>query len=121
MKKILVVDDEPDITTSIKMGLEKKGFAVQTYNDPLQAANEYQSGKYDLMLIDIKMPKMNGFEFYREIKKKNDSVKICFFTAFEVYYEEFRKVFPNLEVKCFIRKPISINDLVTHINSELNA
>ncbi len=121
MKKILVVDDEPDITTSIKMGLEKKGFSVDTYNDPLQAIKEYRHGTYDLMLIDIKMPKMNGFEFYREIKKKNDSSKICFFTAFEVYYEEFRKVFPNLEVKCFIRKPISINDLVTHINSELNS
>ena len=121
MKKILVVDDEPDITDSIKMGLEKKGFSVDTYNDPTQAATEYKSGVYDLMLIDIKMPKMNGFEFYREIKKKNEDAKICFFTAFEVYYEEFRKVFPNLEVKCFIRKPISINDLITHINSELGA
>ncbi|HEU5220509.1 MAG TPA: response regulator, partial [Candidatus Nitrosotalea sp.] len=70
--------------------------------------------------IDIRMPKMNGFELYREIKKKNDSkAKICFFTAFEVYYDEFRKMFPSLEVKCFIRKPITISDLVTHINSEL--
>ena len=65
------------------------------------------------------MPKMNGFELYREIKKKNEKVRVCFFTAFEVYYEEFRKMFPNLQVRCFIRKPITINDLVTHINSEL--
>jgi DNA-binding response OmpR family regulator len=119
MKKILVVDDEPDITASIKSGLERKGFEVHTYNDPLKALGAFKPDTYDLMLIDIRMPKMNGFELYREIKKKNDKVKICFFTAFEVYYDEFRRMFPNLEVKCFIRKPITISDLVTHINSEL--
>ena len=119
MKKILVVDDEPDITSSIKNGLQKKGFEVHTYNEPQKALSEFKPGIYDLLLIDIRMPKMNGFELYREIKKKSDDVRICFFTAFEVYYEEFRKMFPNLEVKCFIRKPITISDLVTHINSEL--
>lgn len=119
MKKILVVDDEPDITESIKNGLSKKGFEVFTYNDPAKALDEYVADAYDLVLLDIRMPKMNGFELYREIKKKNDNTKICFFTAFEVYYDEFRKMFPNLQVKCFIRKPITINDLVTHINAEL--
>src|SRR5579872_1850750 len=119
MKKILVVDDEPDITSSIKSGLEKKGFLVDVYNEPLKALSEFKPSIYDLLLIDIRMPKMNDFELYREIKKKSNNSKICFFTAFEVYYEEFRKMFPNLEVKCFIRKPITISDLVTHINSEL--
>ena len=118
MKRILVVDDEPDITTSIKNGLERKGFEVHVYNDPLKVLTDFKSDTYDLMLIDIRMPKMNGFELYREIKKKNDKVKTCFFTAFEIYYEEFRKMFPDLEVKCFIRKPITINDLVAHINLE---
>lgn len=120
MKKILIIDDEHDITTSVKNGLERKGFEVHTYNDPMKVLEDFKPDVYDLMLIDIRMPKMNGFELYREIKKKNDSkAKICFFTAFEVYYDEFRKMFPNLEVKCFIRKPITISDLVTHINSEL--
>ncbi len=119
LKKILVVDDEPDITTSIKNGLERKDFEVYAYNDPLKALADFKSGLYDLILIDIRMPKMNGFELYRELKKKSDNVKICFFTAFEVYYEEFRKMFPDLEVKCFIRKPIMINDLIAHINFEL--
>ena len=119
LKRILVVDDEPDITTSIKTGLEKKGFEVHAYNEPLKALSDFKPDQYDLLLIDIRMPKMNGFELYREIKKKSSDVKICFFTAFEVYYEEFRKMFPNLEVKCFIRKQITINDLVAHINSEL--
>ena len=120
MKKILVVDDEPDITSSIKRGLERNDFQVDAYTDPQKALSEFKSGVYDLLLIDIRMPKLSGFELYREIKKKNDHAKICFFTAFEVYYEEFKKVFPTLDVKCFIRKPITINDLVVHINMELN-
>jgi len=119
MKRILIVDDEPDITESVKSGLVKKGFEVSTYNDPAKALDEYVPDAFDLLLLDIRMPKMNGFELYREIKKKNEKVRVCFFTAFEVYYEEFRKMFPNLQVRCFIRKPITINDLVTHINSEL--
>ena len=120
MKKILVVDDEPDISSSIKRGLERNGFQVDAYTDPEKALSEFKPGIYDLLLVDIRMPKLNGFELYREIKKKNDQSKICFFTAFEVYYEEFKKVFPTLDVKCFIRKPITISDLVTHINTELN-
>lgn len=119
MKKILVVDDEPDITSSIKNGLQRKGFEVDAYNDPTDALSNFKPDIYDLLLIDIRMPKMNGFELYREVKKKSSDVRICFFTAFEVYYDEFRKMFPNLEVKCFIRKPITISDLVTHINTEL--
>jgi DNA-binding response OmpR family regulator len=120
MPKILVVDDEPDITASIKNGLERHGFEIDVFNDPLKALTSYKPNEYDLLLLDIRMPKMNGFELYREIKKKSNNVKICFFTAFEVYYEEFKKIFPNVEVKCFIRKPISIAELVSHINLELN-
>lgn len=120
-KRIFVVDDEPDITASIKNGLTRNGFDVSTYNDPVSALESYNIGMYDLLLLDIRMPKMNGFELYREIKKKgNDSAKVCFFTAFEVYYEEFKKVFPNVEVKCFIRKPITIKELISHINAELS-
>ena len=120
LKKILVVDDEPDISSSIKRGLERNGFQVDAYTDPEKALSEFKPGTYDLLLVDIRMPKLNGFELYREIKKKNDDAKVCFFTAFEVYYNEFKKVFPSLDVKCFIRKPITIGDLVAHINTELN-
>jgi len=119
MKKILVVDDEADITISIKNGLQRNGFQVDTFNDPVTALENYRADAYDLLLIDIRMPKMNGFELYREIKKKGVTSKVCFFTAFEVYYDEFKKVFPTLDVKCFIRKPITIMDLTAHINSEL--
>ena len=119
-KKILVVDDEPDITTSIKNGLSRNGFEVTTFNDPTAALASYNVGTYDLLLLDIRMAKMNGFELYRELKKKgDDTAKVCFFTAFEVYYDEFKKIFPNLQVKCFIRKPVTITELISHINTEL--
>lgn len=119
-KKILVVDDEPDITASIKNGLTRNGFEVTTFNDPTAALASYKVGTYDLLLLDIRMAKMNGFELYRELKKKgDDTAKVCFITAFEVYYDEFKKIFPNLQVKCFIRKPVTITELISHINAEL--
>ena len=115
-----MVDDEIDIATSIKEGLIKNGFEVDAYNEPQKALSDFKSNVYNLVLIDIRMPKMNGFELCREIKKKDDNAKICFITAFEIYYDEFKKVFPTVNVSCFIRKPFSINELVLHIKSELN-
>ncbi|HEX5976881.1 MAG TPA: response regulator [Nitrososphaeraceae archaeon] len=62
--RILIVDDEPDIAQVLKMGLEQNGFAVDAYNNPLDATSNFKADLYDLLLIDIKMPKMNGFELY---------------------------------------------------------
>ena len=116
MKRIAVVDDEPDITTVLKKGLERHGFAVDIFNDPQAALVSYQPMYYDLMLIDIRMPRINGFNLYRQLKKKDTGVKVCFLTAFQIYYEEFRKMFPTIDVKAFIRKPVSISNLVNQIN-----
>src|SRR5438132_2177377 len=91
--RILLVDDEPDITTVFTLGLEDCGFKVDVFNDPMQALSCFKSGLYDLALIDYKMPNMNGFELYREIRKIDDKVKVCFVTAFEVYYEVLKKKF----------------------------
>ncbi|HKG29649.1 MAG TPA: response regulator, partial [Nitrososphaeraceae archaeon] len=88
-RKILIVDDEPDITSSLKMGLEYNGFEVQTFNDPVEALSNFKASSYDLVLLDIKMPKMNGFELCQEIKKEDEKVKVCFLTAFEPSHEEF--------------------------------
>ncbi|MGI0024145.1 MAG: response regulator, partial [Nitrososphaera sp.] len=75
---------------------------------------------YDLMIIDIRMPKLNGFDLYRELKKKDGSVRVCFLTAFEIYYEEFRKLFPSIEVRAFVTKPVTISSLVNLISAKLN-
>lgn len=70
-----------DITLLYKTGLEKNGFLVDAFNDPFEALFSFKAGKYDLLLLNIKMPKMNGFELYREIQKIDDKVKVCFITA----------------------------------------
>jgi two-component system catabolic regulation response regulator CreB/two-component system response regulator ChvI len=118
--RILAVDDEPDITATFKKALEKAGFEVDTFNDPLEALSHFrQDHYYDLLLLDIKMPNLNGFGLYKELRKIDSKPKVCFITAFEMYYDEFVKVFPSMPVKCFIRKPISSSDLVKQIKAEL--
>jgi len=120
MTKILIVDDDTDITLAFKKGLENDGFNVDVFNDPQEALSNFEASKYDLLLLDIRMPKMNGFELYKEIDKIDNDVKVCFITAFEVYYEALREVFPSMEVECFIRKPIEIGNLVKRIKNELD-
>ena len=119
-KRILAVDDNPDITTTIKTGLEDSGsFQVDTFNDPLKALASFKPGLYDLILLDFKMPKMYGHELYDEIKKLDEKVKVCFLTATYSDYESARKVFPMIEIECYIQKPVEIEDLVNRINKEL--
>ena len=103
-KKILVVDDEPDLTMLCRLALEYHGFKVDSFNDPQEALSNYQPGYYDLVILDIKMPKMDGFLLYDEIKKKDHKAKVCFLTASELYYEQFRKREYNaIDKNLFIR------------------
>ena len=116
-KKILIVDDEPDITLTLGNGLEQGGYDVHVFNDPLVALSNFKPDTYDLLLLDIKMPNMTGFELYRKLKEIDSKVKVCFITAFETYYEKFRQeFFPLEEIKGFIRKPIHIEDLIRITN-----
>jgi DNA-binding response OmpR family regulator len=118
--RILTVDDEQDIAQVLKMGLEKNGFAVDTYNNPLDAISNFKADSYDLLLLDIKMPNMNGFELYDKLRQIDEKAKICFITAYEIYYDEFKRMFPKIKVECFIRKPVSINNLARLIKDELH-
>jgi DNA-binding response OmpR family regulator len=114
--RILAIDDEPDLTMLCKMALEHYGFEVNTFNDPKEALSNYKPGYYDLVILDIKMPKMDGFELYHEIKKKDANAKVCFLTASELYYEEFRKKeYCALDKNLFIRKPIENEELIRKI------
>ena len=119
-KKILLVDDERDITIAFRVSLESNGFIVDTFNDPEEALSNFKAELYDLLLIDIKMPKMNGFELYQEIAKVDNRAKVCFITAFEVYYKSLRELFPSTNVDCFIKKPITTDELVQRIRTELD-
>jgi two-component system catabolic regulation response regulator CreB/two-component system response regulator ChvI len=115
----MVVDDEPDITTVVKRGLESQGFVVDAFNKPEDALANFKPGVYDMLITDIRMPVMTGFDLYREIRKNDNKIKVAFMTAFEIYENEFRKMFKDIDVKSFFKKPISISNLAARINEEL--
>jgi len=116
-KRILAVDDEPDLTRLCSLALEYHGFKVDTFNDSEEALSNFKPDYYDLVILDIKMPKMDGFELYNELKKKDNDVKVCFLTASELHYEEFRKKeYHALDKNLFIRKPIDNEDLLKEVN-----
>ena len=120
-KRVLLVDDESDITTSFKIGLEQYGFTVSVYNDPRLALSEFKAGLHDLLLVDIRMPGMTGLELYQKIKQIDGNIEVCFITAFEEYYGQLSAAFPNIDLeKCYILKPITILDLAKKINTILN-
>jgi two-component SAPR family response regulator len=118
-KRILVVDDEPDINSLFKMILEENsGFMVHSFTDPLLALKNFKPNFYDLILVDIKMPEMDGLDFYREVRKIDKKVRLCFVTASEKYYEPFRKeIYDILGENCFIQKPIANEDLLKVVNT----
>jgi CheY-like chemotaxis protein len=108
----MAVDDESDITFMLKIILEQCGFFIDAFNDPRLALINFKADFYDLILLDIKMPGMNGFELYQEINKVDKNVKVCFFTAYEDFYQSLKKQFPDLKPGCLITKPISMFDLI---------
>ena len=123
-KKILLVDDEPDVTYTIKNILEDNEYNVDSFNDPILALNYYKVNFYALVILDIKMPKMDGFELYTKIREKDPKVKICFLTAITKFNEEFKKSIlkldKNIDKDCVIQKPISSEDLIKRITWIIN-
>lgn len=124
-RRILILDDEPDITLAFEKALRDKGFEqVDTANDPLSVLKNFKAGSYDLLVIDIVMPHIDGFGLYEEIRKIDAKVKVCFITAFEVNYQALRAVFPTAtttdDIGCFIQKPVDADELIRHIEAELN-
>ena len=118
--RILIVDDDPDITNSYSLCLEDTGlFEVDTYNDTVEALSNFKANSYDLVLLDIRMPMMDGYELYNKMKKTDSKVKVCHMSAFDTKSDAFRERFPTLDTECFIPKPIQINELVKRIETEL--
>ena len=113
-KKILLVDDEADIAIAFRLGLESSGFSVDAYTSSITALANFKSNFYDLALLDIKIPEMDGIELYEKIRETDKKIKICFISAYDVDYHLVKEY-----SACIIKKPITIDDLIKKINTEI--
>src|SRR5215467_13773149 len=127
-KRILIVDDNVDITTTFKIAIEdsnndvdfNKRINVCTSNDPVVALSEFKPNFYDLLLLDINMPHMNGFQLCEKMLAIDINVRVCFMSSGKINREALRDIYPAISVGCFIRKPIAIDILIKRILSELD-
>jgi DNA-binding response OmpR family regulator len=121
-KRILIVDDDSDITTTFRIGIESanKRIGVDTYNDPRKALSDFQSNFYDLLLIDINMPYIDGFELTERILEIDINVKICFISAGEINRDALREIHPSISLGCFMKKPVTIDYLIDRVMQELD-
>jgi response regulator RpfG family c-di-GMP phosphodiesterase len=119
------VDDEPDVTLTFKAGLDgyyydKTRFEVYAYNNPILALSEFKPNFYDLLLTDINMPHMDGFELCEKILELDINIRVCFISAAEVNIQALREVYPKARsIGCFIKKPVTISYLVKRLSAEL--
>ena len=121
-KRILFVDDEPDLTSLFKKALESAGFNVNVFNNSADALKDFKPHFYDLVMLDIVMPKMDGFSLYKELKKVDPDVEVCFLTASEKYHEDLREgEYQTLSKDWFIQKPLSIKDLTKEIHNRIGS
>ena len=119
-KRILLVDDEHDVNLTISLILEENGFKVDSFTDAFQALKNFTAGLYDLVLLDVKLPAMDGFSLCEEMKKLDDKVRICFLTAADrTYYEILRKHHPSIKENYVIHKPVDNDSLLSLIKSVL--
>jgi two-component system, OmpR family, response regulator ChvI len=121
--RIFIVDDEYDTCLVLERILEENGFKVDKFTDPFLALKNFKADFYGMLILDIKMPKMNGFELYKQIKKIDTKVKTMFLTALTELqeYAVFRKeVYPKLGERHFVSKPIENEDLVKRVNGILS-
>jgi len=99
----------------LEKALGENRFLIDSYEDPLLALFNFRTNSYRLVILDIRMPGLNGFALYREIRRLDKRVKICFLTASEMYYG-YSDIFSSVPAKCFIRKPIDNEELMKRIN-----
>src|SRR5918994_7707543 len=126
-KRILIVDDNPAITLTFKKAFEevnrisgnKSSFRVNTYNNPLLALSGFKPDLYDLILVDINMPKMNGFDFCVKVLEVDINPRVCFMSSGLINQEALREQYSSLSIGCFIQKPVTIENLVKRVKAEL--
>jgi DNA-binding response OmpR family regulator len=114
-----LVDDEPEIVDVLSQGLtEQGGFSVDAYSSPQGALASFKPDTYDLAILDIRMPGLNGFTLHKKLKELDPKLTACFLSSFVIHQDEFSKVFPSMadKIKMVIKKPVSISELVDAIS-----
>jgi DNA-binding response OmpR family regulator len=111
----LIIDDDPDINNLFKLYLEHDNYKIDTYTNPLDALYYYKKGRYDLILLDLKMPQIDGIAMFQALKKIDEEVKVCLITADLSYLEQVKEEIPNIE-KYVIHKPILLRNLKEKVN-----
>jgi DNA-binding response OmpR family regulator len=117
----LYVDDEPDMTTMLKMALERAGFTIDIFNDPVLALKSYKKNLYGLVILDFMMQKMDGLELYNQLKKVDPGIKVCFLTASNEAYREklIKEKHCELNKDLFLEMPLPLNKIVEEINKRI--
>ena len=120
-RRILVVDDNSDIALTLRLGLEDSdpSLQVHSFDNPVTALLEFKPDYYDLLLIDVNMPKMDGFQLTQKLLQKDLNVRVCFMTSGEINMDAAREVHPLKSIGCFIKKPISTEQLMNRVRAEL--
>jgi FixJ family two-component response regulator len=113
----MVVDDEADIVLVVAAGFRKSGFAIHAYTDPEQALADFKANCFDVLIVDVRMPVINGFEFYQRIRKVDPNVPVAFFTAFETSYGVYEKTIAGFDPNTFfVKKPVPSSALIDLVN-----
>jgi CheY-like chemotaxis protein len=122
IKKILVVDDNPDIIFTLRSIFEEypERFLVSTYTNPTEVPHTFQTNYYDLALIDINMPILNGFQLCEKLVDLDANLRICFMSGGEMNQDAIREIYPKISIGCFIKKPIGASELIERVNSQLD-
>ena len=118
-KRILFVNDDVDTTAVIKEGLKRYGYEVETFVDSNLALQNFKEGTYDLLLLDVLMKGLDGFELYNKMRKIDENIQICFISASNTFYEKYKRLYPEIQEECFIEKPLGIKNLASIIDKIL--
>lgn len=118
-KKVMVVDNDRDTGYSLKLALQLRGLVVDAFDSPRESLSAFEPGVHRVALVDLRMREMSGFELARELWGRNPEMQVCFLTGFQINSNEVKKVLPSLKDRCFLKKPMDIGRLATHIQSHL--
>jgi two-component system OmpR family response regulator len=117
---VLVVDDEEDVTEVLAQALTRNGYLVTVYNSPVKAMQSFRPGMFDLAIIDVRMPEINGFQLLKRFKAIDKNLKVCLITAFELVEEDLigNDLAPN-NIECFMKKPILLSEFIKKVTTLL--